>query len=577
MEEGAGVGRFNEGWCIELFEAKTRNWEGRCRPPSVSTRFRSGRIGDEGRRERRNVEVPGDTVAFTHGQDSDSTVPRGNPRGKQIFAAGIRNAGREDVVPEGFLRESDGGRLLSELSRDVGPCIRVAQDALTRLHRTALGVQGAENHLTLGCSRIVERQIVQLDLFGTTERQLEEFQRIQLFHGGESKIHTRNPVKGLGEVLDDGTDGELPQGASEWGTISTPTGPLDRVGNERFLTHRCKTGGVWCCDVQYGHLCPIGKHNRPVGCIQHTIFGIVASRRVDAGAEPQRVVDGPEDSRIVKPVDVLQDETQTPQEIRVLQLGQLGVGFVDEQWIVWGKSRDIRWVDGEVVVRRVARGACTPIAVECLVFEDISTQRNERVNQLVWVDDTCVSGLYERKPAFGWRLLHPLRGVEPLEGGRHPDEGYTFQRMHIGNDDRIHRLLGDRGGELPIRQGTELYESVSFVRERTAIALVVEGPDAPVDTLREPGVDGHLTVHQVQAGEAASAVLGWRDALHETEPQDDVGVTTSRLVALLPPVVELLHLGGLLVRLCCRLFLLPRCHHHGEHQNWYQCRQVLQF
>jgi hypothetical protein len=67
-----------------------------------------------------------------------------------------------------------------------------------------------------------------------------------------------------------------------------------------------------------------------------------------------------------------------PKELLDLQILQLLSRLGDEQWVFCGKRADERRVDREIVVRRMARAAGAPVAIEGLLEEKLAAFFDQR-------------------------------------------------------------------------------------------------------------------------------------------------------------------------------------------------------
>ena len=162
--------------------------------------------------------------------------------------------------------------------------------------------------------------------------QLEGLHRVEFFVGGQTEIDAGDPVQSLGEVLDDGAGREGPERSIAGSAVSRPPG-----AGPRGALHR--------------------------------------------GPESQHVRDPPHDElvfEVVEPVQVLLDQPELTHERRVLEVLLQGrVEFGDEEGIVLRERGDERRIDGEVVLRRMAGSARSPVAGEGLVEEEVSSLRDE--------------------------------------------------------------------------------------------------------------------------------------------------------------------------------------------------------
>src|SRR6266850_67641 len=116
------------------------------------------------------------------------------------------------------------------------------------------------------------------------------------------------------------------------------------------------------------------------------------------GPETEHVRDPPHDElvlEVVEPVKVFENQSELPHQRRVLEVLLQGWGELgDEEGIVLRERRDEGRVDGEVILRRMAGAAGTPVAGERLVEEEVSSLRDE-LGLRIW---GRWSGLTAREP-----------------------------------------------------------------------------------------------------------------------------------------------------------------------------------
>ncbi len=98
---------------------------------------------------------------------------------------------------------------------------------------------------------------------------------------------------------------------------------------------------------------------------------------------------------VVEPVKVFENQPELPHQRRVLEVFLQGwVELGHEEGIVLRERRDEGRVDGEVILRRMAGAAGTPVAGERLVEEEVSSLRDE-LGLRIW---GRWSGLTAREP-----------------------------------------------------------------------------------------------------------------------------------------------------------------------------------
>src|SRR5206468_12384077 len=109
------------------------------------------------------------------------------------------------------------------------------------------------------------------------------------------------------------------------------------------------------------------------------------------------------------------------------------IEFRHEERIVDGQGRDEAWVQGEVVLLRVARPARPAVPVQCLVKENVSPFGNERLHVCHTGGPACVGRTWDQDAKGGrqetgrrldtrGKLPSLLAVVEPFEKGRGTEE-----------------------------------------------------------------------------------------------------------------------------------------------------------
>ena len=167
------------------------------------------------------------------------------------------------------------------------------------------------------------------DLGLPAERELVGEHGRELVLGGQAEVLAGHALQRPRHVLDDGTDREHPERAVARRPVARPAGgSREREG------------------------IPSGRDIALVRCCRDL--------------HAQRVRGAAQHAGLVEPVQVLGEESEPAQELRVLKLGQLRVPLGHEERILAVQLGDILGVDREVVGRRVAAGAGAAVAAERL-------------------------------------------------------------------------------------------------------------------------------------------------------------------------------------------------------------------
>src|SRR3989475_2767984 len=243
-------------------------------------------------------------------------VVRRDPLARQAswLIGQILHTGVEVGIPEAAPTREVGRRPRIHMADIALAEFVVEEDLLPSLGHRALEPQG------------------QREVLLPPQGQLEGLQGVELLTRGQAKVDTRNPVQGLGEMLNH---------------------RAGREGPERPVPRR-----------------PVA---RPPGARP--------TRALHRGPETEGVRHPPHDElvlEIVEAIQIFENQPELAHQRGILEvLLQVRVELGDEQGIVLRERGDECRIDGEVVFRRMAGAAGTPVAGERLVEEQVSPLGDE--------------------------------------------------------------------------------------------------------------------------------------------------------------------------------------------------------
>ena len=172
------------------------------------------------------------------------------------------------------------------------------------------------------------------------ERTHESLERPQLRIRGHTEVHARYARERTGQMLPDGTEGELPQRSAPRRAVAGPTGGCSQVSAPGRRRQRTRL-----------------NQERP--------------------GDTEQMRDGAQDARLVEAIGVDNHQAELTQQPGPFQPCELAVVLEHEQRIVSREPRDVGRIDGVVVVGRVTGTAGPAIAVEGLGEKQLSAVLNQ--------------------------------------------------------------------------------------------------------------------------------------------------------------------------------------------------------